>query len=136
MYKRLNVAVGVIINPQGEILIAKRQAHQHQGHCWEFPGGKIEQDESVSDAIKRELFEEVGLTVHHSEPLLEVNHDYSDKHVCLKVHKITSFDGLAIGKEGQDIRWVSPELLSELAWPDANQAIIEILNPKASTLRR
>jgi 8-oxo-dGTP diphosphatase len=121
---RVNVAVGVVINAQGEILVAKRLPHQHQGECWEFPGGKIEHNESVHEALKRELYEEVGLEVFTSEPWLEIVHDYTDKAVCLKVHKVTSFTGIAIGKEGQEISWIKPNQLSTLPWPKANEAIV------------
>lgn len=125
--ERIAVAVGIVINAEGEILIAKRLPHQHQGECWEFPGGKIEPNESVEAAIKRELDEEVGLTVMHSEPWFEIDHDYHDKAVCLKVHKITSFSGIAIGKEGQPIDWVKPDALSNYTWPQANERIVKAL---------
>lgn len=127
MSTRVNVAVGVVINSDGEILVAKRLPHQHQGECWEFPGGKIEHNESVYEALKRELFEEVGLEVFTSEPWLEVVHDYIDKAVRLKVHKVTSFSGVAIGKEGQEISWIKPNQLSTLPWPKANEAIVQAL---------
>lgn len=125
--QRIAVAVGVVINAHGEILIAKRLPHQHQGECWEFPGGKVEPNESVEEALKRELDEEVGLTVLHSEPWLEIDHDYHDKSVSLKVHKITVFSGIAIGKEGQTIDWVKPESLSRYTWPQANEKIVRAL---------
>lgn len=128
MNARVNVAVGVVIDSQGKILVAKRLPHQHQGECWEFPGGKIEANESVSDALKRELHEEVGLEVHNSEPWLEITHDYSDKAVCLKVHKVTAFSGVAIGKEGQEICWIEPHNLNLLQWPKANEAIVKALS--------
>lgn len=124
---RVNVAVGVVINDRGEILVAKRLPHQHQGDCWEFPGGKIEPNESVHEALKRELYEEVGLEVLDSEPWMEVTHDYHDKAVCLKVHKVTSFSGFAIGKEGQEIGWLKPNQLSTIPWPRANEAIVRAL---------
>lgn len=125
--KRIAVAVGIVINAQGEVLIAKRLPHQHQGECWEFPGGKIEENESVEEAIKRELYEEVGLTIIHSEPWLEIEHDYHDRAVCLKVHKVTAFSGVAIGKEGQSIEWVKPEALLNFTWPQANEEIVKAL---------
>ena len=56
-----HVAVGVIVNRQREVLIAKRLETQHQGGLWEFPGGKVKHNESVQDALKRELKEEVNI---------------------------------------------------------------------------
>ena len=124
---RIAVAVGVVIKQEGKILIAKRQSHQHQGDCWEFPGGKVEPNESIYQAIKRELNEEVGIDVLQSEPWLEIQHDYHDKAVCLIVHKITSFSGMALGKEGQQIRWIFPQELQKYRWPDANSEIVKAL---------
>jgi 8-oxo-dGTP diphosphatase len=125
--KKVFVAVGIVMNPAGEILIAKRQAHQDHGECWEFPGGKIEPDETVELAIQRELLEEVGIEVHQSEPWLEIHHDYPHKSVCLKVQKITAYSGMALGKEGQAVDWVKPEALSQYVWPEANQEIVQAL---------
>lgn len=124
---RIPVAVGVVFNDCGQVLIAKRLAHQHQGDCWEFPGGKIEENESVGQALKRELFEEVGITVTHHEPWMVVEHDYHDKAVSLEVHKITAFSGDPRGCEGQVVKWVLPEALLELPFPMANQSIVQAL---------
>ena len=99
---RIAVAVGVIFNGNGQVLIAKRLPHQHQGECWEFPGGKIEEGESDFNALKRELLEEIGIEVTGSDPWLEVMHDYQDKAVCLKVHKVTVFKGDPKGLEGRE----------------------------------
>lgn len=124
---RIPVAVGVVINEHGQVLIAKRLAHQHQGDCWEFPGGKIEANENESQALKRELFEEVGITVTHHEPWMIVEHDYHDKAVSLKVHKITAFHGEPRGCEGQVVKWVLPSALLSLPFPMANQSIVQAL---------
>lgn len=127
---RIPVAVGVVINDAGQVLIAKRLAHQHQGDCWEFPGGKIENHEDQSQALKRELFEEVGITVTQHEPWMVVEHDYHDKAVSLMVHKITGFQGEPRGLEGQEVKWVSPQELLSLPFPMANSRIVEALQSK------
>jgi len=124
---RVPVAVGVVINEEGQVLVAKRLAHQHQGDCWEFPGGKIEAFESEDQALKRELFEEVGITVTHHEPWMVVQHDYHDKAVSLMVHKITGFLGEPRGLEGQQVKWVSPQELLSLSFPMANRTIVKAL---------
>lgn len=125
---RVQVAVGVVFNSEGQVLVAKRGPHQHQGECWEFPGGKIEQGESVAAALKRELFEEVGIHVTEHTPWLEVEHDYEDKAVYLNVHKITAFQGVAQGREGQEILWLAPHEISALPLPHANKSIVQALN--------
>lgn len=125
--RRIDVAVGIITNTAGEVLIAKRLAHQHQGECWEFPGGKLESSESVQEALKRELHEEVGIDVLASEPWFHIEHDYIDKPVRLNVYKVTSFQGTPFGKEGQEVCWVNPRQLHHYAWPKANEAIVKAL---------
>ena len=129
--KRVHVAVGVIFNSQGQILIARRHDDAHQGGLWEFPGGKVESDESVCDALARELHEELGINIQASscKPLIEIRHDYSDKVVLLDVWTVSEFDGEASGKEGQPLRWVDRSQLSGYDFPAANIAIIDaILN--------
>ncbi|RNL61652.1 8-oxo-dGTP diphosphatase MutT [Zhongshania marina] len=129
--KRVHVAVGVIFNSQGQILIARRHDDAHQGGLWEFPGGKVESDESVCDALARELYEELGINIQTSscKPFIEIRHDYSDKVVLLDVWTVFEFDGEASGKEGQPLRWVDRSQLSGYDFPAANIAIIDaILN--------
>ena len=58
--KRISVAVGVLVDTHGRILIARRAKNAHQGGLWEFPGGKLEPGESVFEALRRELCEELG----------------------------------------------------------------------------
>lgn len=120
----IQVAAGVVVNPQGKILIAKRPDHKHQGGLWEFPGGKIEIAETTAQALARELQEEVGIEIQESEPLIEIRHDYRDKSVHLKVLRITQFTGEAHGREGQSIAWVEPGALKSYQFPAANKPII------------
>ena len=122
--ERLKVVAAVIYNPVGEILIARRPEKAHQGGLWEFPGGKLEVGENYAVALKRELIEELGITIHTYEPWMKVSHDYSDKKVLLDVWKVTGFRGMATGKEGQQIRWCALGALKDYAFPAANEAII------------
>jgi len=127
----VHVAVAVIINSEGHILIAKRPDHVHQGGLWEFPGGKVEANESLETALERELFEELGIELVACQPLLGIHHDYSDKQVFLDVWSVTAFSGEAYGREQQPIRWVASEALCEYGFPEANQPIIKALLSRA-----
>lgn len=122
--KQIAVAAGVIHNPKGEILIAKRAADQHQGGLWEFPGGKIEPGETAQTALSRELHEELAIDVTSSEPLIRIHHNYTDKSVLLDVWRVTAFDGEAKGVEGQPLKWVGPDELSNYEFPAANRPIL------------
>ncbi|MBB1337195.1 MULTISPECIES: 8-oxo-dGTP diphosphatase MutT [Pseudoalteromonas] len=122
--KIVNVAVGVI-KKNNAIFICKRADEQHQGGLWEFPGGKVEAGESVFVALKRELIEEVGLTIHSSSQLMVIEHDYGDKCVKLDVHVVSNFSGEAHGAEGQPSEWVAISELENYDFPEANAEIIE-----------
>lgn len=125
MQKRIHVAVGVIINQDNHILLAKRHGHLHQGGKWEFPGGKVELSETVTEALIRELKEEVNLDVTTSIPFMDIIHDYPDKHVRLDIHLVTEFSNQAQGLEGQQIQWVPINQIQQFDFPDANQAIVD-----------
>tara|TARA_R110002072_G_scaffold11196_2_gene50946 strand:- start:107551 stop:108543 length:993 start_codon:yes stop_codon:yes gene_type:complete len=125
--KRVHVAVGVIINPRGEVLIAKRASKQHLGGLWEFPGGKLEADEDVRQALARELHEELGIIVTHQTPLCIIRHNYPDKAVLLDVWTVHGFTGQPHGREGQPLRWVKPGELAYNDFPEANRAIIRAI---------
>ncbi|MGX9461530.1 8-oxo-dGTP diphosphatase MutT [Shewanella sp. A14] len=127
MQKRIHVAVGVIINQHKQILIAKRHDHLHQGGKWEFPGGKVEKNETVTQALTRELKEEVNIDVSSTTAFMDIRHDYPDKQVRLDIHLVTDFDGQATGVEGQQIEWVEQQTISEYEFPEANKAIVDKL---------
>ncbi|MDF3055516.1 MAG: 7,8-dihydro-8-oxoguanine-triphosphatase [Gammaproteobacteria bacterium] len=123
--KPAHIAVGVIFDNQRRILVALRPKDKFQGGLWEFPGGKIESGESVEQALKRELFEEVGITVITAEPLTLCDYHYQDHHVHLDVWCVLDFEGDAYGKEGQSVRWVTLEELKKLPMLAANHPIMQ-----------
>ena len=127
--KIVNVAVGVI-KKNNAIFICKRADEQHQGGLWEFPGGKVEANESVFAALKRELTEEVGITIHSSSQLMVIEHDYGDKCVKLDIHVVSNFSGEAHGAEGQPSEWVNISELAHYDFPAANAEIIEKLQSR------
>jgi len=120
----LQVAVGVVKNPEGKILISLRHAALHQGGLWEFPGGKIEASETAEFALARELKEELNITVTAATPLITVNHQYPDRFVQLNVFLVEQFSGEAKSCEGQPFKWVAPTELDRYAFPAANRHII------------
>jgi 8-oxo-dGTP diphosphatase len=120
----LHVAVGVVRDGDGRILLTQRAKHVHQGGLWEFPGGKLDAGESVLQALQRELQEEVGIDVLDAQPLIKINHQYPDLAVLLDVWQVKRFSGLASALEGQAMQWVAPQQLSEFDFPAANLPII------------
>ena len=120
----VHVAVAVIRGSDGRILIAKRPDNKHMGGYWEFPGGKVENNEAVTDALARELREELDISASRFEPLIQVRHDYPDKSVLLDTWWVDGVEGQPRGNEGQEIGWVNPAQLAELDFPPANGPIV------------
>src|SRR5476649_3025202 len=120
----VHVAAAVIRGVDGRILLARRADTQHQGGLWEFPGGKVEADESVATALSRELQEELGIQVTAARPLIKIQHDYPDKQVLLDVWEVSAFTGDAQGLEGQPLKWVSARELANYDFPEANKPIV------------
>ncbi|MFZ2725079.1 MAG: Nudix family hydrolase [Methylococcaceae bacterium] len=120
----LHVAVGVIKNAAGEILLSQRSKAAHQGGLWEFAGGKLEARETAPQALARELQEELGITIQSITPLITVNHHYPDLSVCLHVFLVTQFSGEVTNREQQPLQWLKPSDLHKLQFPAANQPII------------
>ena len=120
----VKVAVGVVYNPAGDVLIARRTNTDHLAGYWEFPGGKIEVGETATMALARELAEEVGIRVERSRPLLTIAHQYAEKSVLLDVRRVDAFSGEAVGLEGQEVRWVKPTELLQYQLPEANKPIV------------
>ncbi len=125
--KQIEVAVAVMLSEEQKVLTSWRQPHQHQGGLWEFPGGKREAEETMLEALKREVHEELGVKVEQAEPFVRIDHDYGDKQVSLDVWLVSRFSGEPSGREGQPLRWQRVEELQAEEFPAANLAIIEAL---------
>lgn len=121
----VHVVAAVIYSVSGQILIAKRASHRHQGGLWEFPGGKREPGEEPAAALTRELQEELGITPIAIEPLIQILHHYPDKSVLLDVWKVLDFVGEERGLEGQPLLWVDPQDLPQYDFPAANAPILK-----------
>jgi 8-oxo-dGTP diphosphatase len=126
--QRVHVAVGVILDADHNILLTRRPEHVHQGGLWEFPGGKVEADESLSAALERELQEELNITPLKTSSLIEIHHDYGDKAVLLDVHVVWEFTGEPSALEGQPMVWATPEELVDYQLPAANLEIVKAIS--------
>jgi len=125
--KEQHVVVGVVTDRAENVLISRRASHTHEGNKWEFPGGKVESGENAYDALRRELDEELGIRITTGTPWLHIKYRYPEKRVWLDVWRVHAFEGVATGKEGQPIRWVSSEELVATEFPEANAAIIRAM---------
>ncbi|RKP48521.1 NUDIX domain-containing protein [Pararobbsia silviterrae] len=99
------VAVGILVRPDGQFLLAQRPAGKPYEGYWEFPGGKLEAGESVEAALGRELHEELGITIADCERWRVLEHDYPHAYVRLHFCKVRMWDGELVGREGQAFSW-------------------------------
>ncbi|MFI4938777.1 MAG: NUDIX domain-containing protein [Burkholderiales bacterium] len=101
----IDVAVGILMKPNGDILLAQRPPGKPYAGYWEFPGGKVEQGESIFDALKREFAEELGLLIGSAEPWCGVEHVYPHAHVRLHFYISRDWQGEPQSLEGQAFAW-------------------------------
>lgn len=121
------IGVGVVLNQAGEVLIDQRLNEGLLGGLWEFPGGKQEPGEAITDTIARELQEELAIEVAVEQELITVDHAYSHKKLRFIVHLCRWLSGEPQPLASQQVRWVKPEELGSFPFPAANARIIEAL---------
>lgn len=125
--KVVDISIAIVKDSHNTFLISLRPDDSHQGGKWEFPGGKVEENELPEQAMLRELFEEVGITATHYHLFEKCFFDYGDKQLNLYFYLIEQFTGQAMSKEGQPVKWVSKEQLSDYDFPEANNKVINKL---------
>ncbi len=123
----INVAAGVLQDKHGQVLISQRLPGTHQAGAWEFPGGKIDVGETPLAALTRELTEELGIIITAAAPLTRFTHRYADRTVVLDVWRVTAYEGMPRGLEGQPIRWTALEKLIEQGLLSADRPIVDAL---------
>lgn len=123
----VQVAVGVLQQADGRILLAERPAGKVSGGYWEFPGGKFEIAETPLQALQREVYEEVGLVLQQASPWLTYEYHYPDKRVRLHFYRVSAWQGTPHGREGQRIAWEDPQHLTVGPLLPANQRALRAL---------
>lgn len=122
----IEVVAAIIRRPQ-EVLLTYRNAKQHQGERWEFPGGKVEKNETLREALARELDEELGICPVQSNPFLTLSYTYPEKTVRLHFFDVWQFSGEPNAREAQPMRWWPLKDLLELPFPEANVPVVKAL---------
>jgi len=121
----VQVAVGVLLQPDGSFLLTSRPSGKAYAGYWEFPGGKVEGNESIEQALRRELQEEIGVTLVNCEPWKTERIDYPHAFVQLNFCKVTQWVGELRMLENQSFAWqqlpvtvtpVLPGTIPVLSW--------------------
>lgn len=126
----MNVVGAVIINDEGQILVAQRPYSEipYKSFKWEFPGGKVEENESPEDAIIREIREELNCEVNVKNKLGELEYDYPDFKLEMGLYLCRLEKGsLPKAIEHNQIKWISAEELGNLEWIEADYKILPIV---------
>lgn len=130
----VKVVVGVVKNPQQQILIAKRPPQVIMPGYWEFPGGKMEAFETYEQALARELHEEIDIIPQRMQFLMQQSYERVDKLIELNVFLVQQFMGEAVGKEGQEVRWVMLEEFIDYEFLPSNDKLLTFLQENAHLL--
>ena len=109
-----DVAVGILMRPNGDVLLGQRPAGKPYAGYWEFPGGKVELGESIFAALQREFLEELGVSVLSGEPWCGVEHVYPHAHVRLHFYICREWRGEPQSLEGQAFSWQGTVALTPL----------------------
>ena len=123
------VSAVALVDIDGRILLAQRPAHKSMGGLWEFPGGKIEADESPEAALIRELHEELDINTSESclAPLSFASHAYDDFHLLMMLFVCRRWHGQPRPVEGGALKWVRPNQLRDYPMPPADIPLIPVL---------
>jgi 8-oxo-dGTP diphosphatase len=122
-----HIAVGVLINDRGEVLICQRPPHKLYPGEWEFPGGKVEAGENVEVALRRELDEELGIRVTAARPLICLRYVYPELSVELDTWLVTGYAGTPRSTEHPASQWVAPSELPRWRLLAADRPIVNAL---------
>ena len=130
MIPHLRVAAGILEDADGRVLIAERLGDGPFHGMWEFPGGKIGDDESAGEALARELLEEIGITVVDAERFQSLDHTYPDRRVSIDFFLVPRWDGEPRSCEGQQLRWLHADELDNANLLPADAPVISQLKAR------
>jgi len=123
------VSAVALIDVDGRVLLGQRPKGKSMAGLWEFPGGKVEVDETPEVALIRELEEELGINTWKSclAPLTFASHSYDDFHLLMPLFACRKWEGTPMPRENQALKWVWPNELRNYPMPAADVPLIPIL---------
>lgn len=125
--KKIEVVAAVIVNEKNEIFCARRKNEGPLALKWEFPGGKIEKGESLTEALVREIEEEFSTKIKVNDFIMTVKHQYDTFHITMHAFYATVINGDLVLNEHTDFKWLKNEELFSLDWAEADIPIVKAL---------
>ena len=128
--KTVIVAAALLIDVDGRILLASRPIGKPMAGLWEFPGGKVHPNETPEYALIRELNEELGIMTGTDclQPITFASHSYDDFHLLMPIYGCRTWKGTPRPLEGQELKWVRKENLSDYDMPPADLPLIPLIH--------
>lgn len=115
-----------VIGRADAFLLTRRLEGTHLAGCWEFPGGKQHEGETLEQCLVREIFEELGCRARVAGEMIRSTHHYPERTVTLHFFAC-EIEGVAVPQQGQEMRWVSRRELGTLPLPEADRALVDLL---------
>jgi 8-oxo-dGTP diphosphatase len=123
--------VAAVLERDGRVLVARRPAGKADAGLWEFPGGKCEPGEGAIDALRRELREELGITVTAAEPLIRVPVQRASGRLWLDTWRVSAWQGEPRALEHDRLAWEDPAVLPNWPMPPADRPVVVALTSPA-----
>lgn len=125
----LLVAAVALLDIDNRVLLSRRPEGKHMAGLWEFPGGKIHDGETPEAALIREMNEELAIDTAESclAPLTFASHEYEDFHLLMPLYVCRKWKGIVTPAEGQELKWVRKQALTDYPMPPADAPLIPIL---------
>lgn len=131
MKRMIKVAAAIIENENQEILCALRSNQMSIPNSWEFPGGKVEDQETIAETVEREIKEELGCTVKFVKVFNDTTYEYDSFIVNLIITNCQLISGIPVASEHSKLLWLKRENLSSINWAPADiPAISQLMSEK------
>lgn len=124
--KIMLVVACALVDVDNRVLISRRPEGKSMGGLWEFPGGKVEPEETPEDALIREMEEELGVRIKHPclAPLTFASHRYDSFHLLMPLYVCRRWEGIVEAREGQETAWVRANRLRDYPMPPADEPLV------------